>query len=406
MSRRAVHALLGRRSPLLAVADQLALVAGNALLGILVARSTGMEEFARFALFQALLVLLGFLHVPLVNDPLVLRGAAGAGVPLRAALASSMRLFLPLSVAGALALAALGVGDAVLALLLVPAALLVCLCGSARSVLHADGNHRGACTVSMVATLVSVLAFAGLAGAGVAAMPAAILAIAVSSLAGLGMATRFPVAAPAARGVGGQASGTLLRGLAAAGLVWVSGNVSILVLAWLERLQDIAALRAVLTLLLPLNQLLVGLSAFLMPRFAQLQQAGQPLRARRLLSALSIGCALMALLFFLCLYPLAGQLLAWIYGSGYAAHADGLRLGAAVLPLCWGLITLHRTVLRGSGRLGDLLRIHLAGLLVGIPLSLWVLLSSAENAVMGSFVMLQIALLASYLLFGRTPKAV
>ena len=131
MSRRAVHALLGRRSPLLAVADQLALVAGNALLGILVARSTGMEEFARFALFQALLVLLGFLHVPLVNDPLVLRGAAGAGVPLRAALASSMRLFLPLSVAGALALAALGVGDAVLALLLVPAALLVCLCGSA-----------------------------------------------------------------------------------------------------------------------------------------------------------------------------------------------------------------------------------------------------------------------------------
>ncbi|MCD9086647.1 hypothetical protein [Stenotrophomonas sp. SY1] len=365
-----------------------------------------MEEFARFALFQSLLVLLGFLHVPLMNDPLVL-GRGGRGTALMDSLVFTVRVFAPLSVSGSLVLSMMGVAGPVESiLLLAPSVMLACLCWSARSALHGDGNHRAACLVSTTGMLTSLLVFAGLLFAGIQPVRAAFMAIAGSSLLALLVATRFDIENSIRRGSVDEGADAALPGLAAAGLVWVSGNVTVLFLAWLGRLEDIAGLRAVLTLLLPLNQLLIGLSAFLMPRFAYLHGSGQFSLIQRFLLRLSLGCSGMALLFVLCVYPLAGQLLGRIYGTGYVAYEGPMRLGATVLPLCWGLITLRRTLLRSSGRLPDLLRINAAGLLVGIPLSLVVLLSSNENAVMGSFVVVQIAMLCAYLLLGRERKVI
>lgn len=406
MRRHRFRFSLGRGSPVHAIGDQLAAVAGNFLLGVVVARNSSLEEFASFSLFYAFVVLLNFLHVPLINDPLVLRVASGRNTALSKMLVATVQIFLPISIIGLSVLVVtdtLGMGDALF--LMLPAAVLSSLYWSARSALHSAGNHAGAFVASGLGTLCMLSALAVLVRCEVEPVSAAVISMATGALAGLGCAACCNTGSSAGPVLAAKAAPRPAAGLLVAGFAWLAGNASMLFLASLGRPDDIAGLRSVLTLLLPINQVLVGLSAFLLPRFARLHQSDNPIEMKRLMAGLSVGCIGLAVLFFLLVYPISGYLLELIYGDDYRRFDSWMRLGAAALPLCWGLITLCRARLRGTGNLNGLLLVNSIGLLVGLPLSLACLMLLGDYAVMISFVVIQVAMLSAYLLMGSAQRA-
>ncbi|WP_152982624.1 lipopolysaccharide biosynthesis protein [Stenotrophomonas humi] len=375
-------------------------------MSMLVARNSSLEEFAQFSLFYAFIVLLNFIHAPLINDSLVVRAASGRRASLSATLTTTALLFSPLSILGVCVLAVTGVVDVVDAIfLLIPAAVLSSLYWSARSALHSTGNHRGAFATSSLGTLFLLIALIGLLRVGVEPFRAALISMAIAALGGVGAAVCHGTVPAGASSSEAKVAQRVAPALLVAGLVWLAGNASMLFLGHFGRLDDIAGLRSVLTLLLPVNQVLIGLSAFLLPRFARLHQSDDPVGTKRLLARLLVACVVLAVLFSLLVYPLAGYLLELIYGTEYRRFEGWMRLGAMALPLCWAVITLCRTYFRGTGELHGLLLINATGLLVGLPLSLLCLLSLGDNAVMMSFVVIQVAMMSTYLLVGSARRA-
>ena len=406
MKWRRFRLLLGRSSPVHAVCDQLAAVSGNFLLSMLVARNSSLGEFAQFSLFYAFIVLLNFIHAPLINDSLVVASASGSRTPLITTLTTTALLFSPLSILGAGVLAVTGVSDVLDAIfLLMPTAVLSSLYWSARSALHSTGNHKGAFVVSGLGTLILLITLVGLLHAGVEPVRAGVISMAVGAMGGVGTAVCCETAPAGASSPEVKVAQRVAPGLLVAGLVWLAGNASMLFLGHFGRLDDIAGLRSVLALLLPVNQVLIGMSAFLLPRFARLHRSDDPAATKRLLTGLCMACVVLAVLFSLLVYPLSGYLLELIYGAEYRRFEGWMRLGAIALPLCWAVITLCRTYLRGIGELHGLLLINVTGLLVGLPLSLLCLLSLGDNAVMMSFVVIQVAMMATYLLVGSARRA-
>lgn len=404
MNRARLASLLAERSPLYAIGDQLGMVGANFILGVIVARSGTLEDFAQFGVLYALLVLLNFLHGPMLNEPLVLSSAAGGKARSRSSLRVTFLIFLP--AAGLIALAAALQVTSVTPFTLI----LLFLAGSGsvmywstKAELHCALRHRSAFGATVL-TSFAMIACALLAmHHGMDASNAAILAIAVSSVIG----------AIAGQRVNGVRHGRLevsasfrhaRIGVPSAAMLWLAANGTILLLAHLGRLDDLAGLRVVLALLIPVNQVLIGLSSFLLPRFAR-QGSGAGAKEKRRLGSLMVFCCLAALLFSGAVLLCGDVLLGLVYGSDYARFAPWLSVGACVLPLCWVTITLLRTRLRGLGDGRRLLGIYGLSLAVGLPLSFLLLDRVGGMGPILSFSLIQVCIAIAFLIsFLRKDK--
>ena len=128
-------------------------------------------------------------------------------------------------------------------------------------------------------------------------------------------------------------------------LIWFANNIFLLILPVAASSRDAGQLKMVLNILLPFQQVLLGLSLVALPVFSRLQTERHFGQFRRL----TAGCLIIAALGGLCfaaLLCIAGQpAFALIYGARHAAAADLVLYGLA-LPFFWALTAVARVVLR------------------------------------------------------------
>lgn len=213
------------------------------------------------------------------------------------------------------------------------------------------------------------------------AMTAGLLAILASSLCGLGVALK----ADAKRHSHPRLS---LRGVVELGkaglpialLVWVANNIVFLLLGQEQRLDDAAGLRGMLTLLLPVNQVMIGCSAFVLPKLAAMSRAGEHARitvfSRRAL-AVSVAAALA---FGIVAYLSAGLVSRLVLGAQFDPYIQSLRLVAIALPASWACVTVIRAHFQGGRQPRFVLYGYVSALVLGVPIAVWVLNHKGTSA--------------------------
>lgn len=406
MNRPKPHLQIVRSdSAAFAIADQLCMVGANFVLTILVARHSSQEDFATFSILYSLVVLLSFLHGPLINEPLALSSRNDTSLlsGFRADRATAL-IFVPISTLIVVFAYSQQYSASPLTLsLLCAAGITSCAYWSAKSGLHALSKHRAA----FVASAIGSAALVATGAAGIAycysMVDFALAAISIAALSGYITAQLF-----LRHSVSPQLKLSVVAshsriGIPAASLVWLAGNVTALALANQERLEEVAGLRVVLTLLLPINQIMTGMSSFLLPRLARLRGDGLSSAAQESTSKVLLAGTALSIAFAAFTYPFAGFLLERIYGADYIRYRAWLQIGAAVLPLSWTVVTVLRTHFRGSAQATLLLKVYIACLVIALPVSLVILQSDLQIGPIVSFITIQAILALGFLLtFVRT----
>lgn len=169
----------------------------------------------------------------------------------------------------------------------------------------------------------------------------------------------------------------------AAALIWFANNGYYLLVPAGSDLRQTAGLRAVLNLLAPINTLLVGASAALLPLLADTFRVG----GRHDLLVFTHRLALVVLggtaLFALIMVPMSAKVLSFVYGPGFGEFALALQL-ASVLPVLWGVAVVYRTSIRAMGESFGLFKVYFFALCpVGVTLMVVLSRAGASRAVIG-----------------------
>lgn len=359
-----------------AVADQLAMVGGNFLMNLILARAGDLEAFGSFSVLYALLVLVNAGQSALIGEPLALSRELDAQQRPRAldGQRASLQIVLPFSALLAVHAFATMPGLGLFHALLFVLACTACSAyWSSKGRLHALGKHRSAFNASLSGGVV-VVATALLAITRTDAVTAGLVAIVVSSLCGLAVALhadgeRRAHASLSLRGVAelGKA------GLPIALLVWIANNIVFLMLGQAQRLDDAAGLRAILTLLLPVNQVMIGCSAFVLPQLAAMSRAGEQARIAAFSGralAVSVGAALV---FGVATCLAAGPVSRLVLGPQFDPYIQALRLVAIALPASWACVIVVRAHFQGGRRPRFVLFGYVSALVLGVPVAAWAL---------------------------------
>jgi hypothetical protein len=367
------QALIGRLgNGHFAVADQMALVGGNFLMNLLLARNGAIDAFGTFSVLYALLILVNAGQSALISEPLGLtREQDGGRSPVAPdGQVANLKIFLPVSVLVAgyawATLPGLGLGHAVL---FAAGCAIASASWSARGRLHALGKHRQGFHVSLAGAVVMATTTA-LGILFLDAISTGLLAIVLAASTSLLLALQ---ADDQRRAHPPLSLATVVElgksGLPIAMAVWVANNIVFLMLGQQQRLPDAAGLRGVLTLLLPINQIMIGSAAFLLPRLAVLARAGQHeqiARVTRLTLVASVGASLA---FGITAYLCAGLVSRLLLGPQFDAYIGALRLVAVFLPASWCCVTVIRVHFQGSRRPRYVLLAYGLALAVGVPIA-------------------------------------
>lgn len=148
-------------------------------------------------------------------------------------------------------------------------------------------------------------------------------------------------------------------------------------------IQQAAGLRAILNLLVPLNTLLVGASAALLPLLAEVQRSSGRAElaavTHRMVAFVLVG----AVIFAAIIVGFSGRLLGMVYGSQFVQFAPALQ-AASLLPALWGVVVVYRTSIRAMGEAFDLFKVYFYALVpVGITLMVVMSRGGASRAVIG-----------------------
>jgi hypothetical protein len=385
------QALIGRLgNGHFAVADQMAMVGGNFLMNLLLARSGAIDAFGTFSVLYALLILINAAQSALISEPLGLaREQDGAQAPVAPdGQAANLKIFLPVSVVVALyalaTLPGLGLGHG---LLFVTGCAISSAYWSARGRLHALGRYRQAFNASLGGSM-TMVASTSLGILVLDAITTGLLAIALASSTGLLLSLQSD---DQRRQHPSLSIATVVElgksGLPIAMAVWVANNIVFLMLGQQQRLPDAAGLRGVLTLLLPINQIMIGSAAFLLPRLAVLARAGQHeqiARVTRLALVASVGASLA---FGLTAYLCAGLVSRLLLGPQFDPYIGALRLVAVFLPASWCCVTVIRVHFQGSRRPRYVLLAYGLALAVGVPIAWRILgMQTASAAALATLV--------------------
>lgn len=133
-------------------------------------------------------------------------------------------------------------------------------------------------------------------------------------------------------------------------LLWSVNNSFFLLMPLFREATDIAALKVIISLLLPVNHLLAGVCMFFLPRMSKLCLEGRLASIKRLSSFLIISATVLSLLLLAVLWFFAEAIIALTYGPTFDQYAADLQIAGALLPVGWVLVYVWRTVLRAMGQ--------------------------------------------------------
>lgn len=369
--------------------DQAITAAAHFLLGVMVARMGGVAALGRFAFAYTVIVLASMFHSAILGEIYSVDESAKAGRRLF----GLGYLVLP-TLAMAVALVAISqllllLGDEggdVTSLSFIGALVTSMLFWSAKVHLYCDGEPLKAVLCSclyaatMLITTFGCYHFLG-SGArpltGIMVGAAVALMVLIPSVRGIALSRRS--LEPFVRASARYAKWSV----PAAGLIWLANNGYYLLMPVGSSVQQTAGLRAILNLLVPLNTLLVGASAALLPKLAEVAQT----KGRGALAAVAHRMAavvlLVAGLFAIAVSLVSERLLNTVYGTQFGQFAPALQV-ASLLPALWGVAVVYRTSIRAMGESFDLFKVYFFALFpTGIALMVMLSTGGAARAVFG-----------------------
>jgi O-antigen/teichoic acid export membrane protein len=378
------------------VGEQALFAGTHLLINVMLARWLPIEEYGVFALVYSVVVFLNALHTAMVAEPVAVfwgenlnrtRAFVGEALSLNLAFAAISAV---VGLAGAGILVAIGLMPARTALLVPFLAVAMPTFWYVRQAAYADLRPWAAFTRSAIYGGGFVLGVVALKLAAATSMEGALAVMGAAALvASLGGSTRYwarparPTSAEARRFV--AKAWTYGRWSAPAGmLTWVTNNIYIVALPFASTVADSGRLKMVLNLLLPFQQVLLGLSLIGLPMLARMHSEGRTERAAQLTRFALAGAVVGGGVFSLAV-ALGGEVaFAWIYGPRHRGDAQLVLYGVA-LPVIWAVIAVLRVSLRARGDsrstfLGYSIGIGTVGL-VAVPLGITY---GAPGALLGS----------------------
>lgn len=360
--------------------DQALFAGTHFAINVMLARWLPLDDYGLFAVAYSITVFANALHTPIIAEPLAIFWANNLDRRdefLREALSLNL-LFVAISAAAAAigggAMVLLGVVPAVAIPLAVLLAVALPLFWFARQAAYADMKPAAAVgyTGIYAATfLVGSVALrkAGLLDSGTALAMMGLAAIAASLWAARHYWARpAAISAPGARRLFGQAWTYGLWAAPTGVLMWLANNIFFLVLPAATSLADSGRLKMVLNILMPFQQVLIGVSLIALPAFARLHAGGQAVRAARMTRVAMLGAGLGGALFGLVLLVVGPSVFTLIYGARHAQEAPLILYGLG-LPMIWGLIAVARVDLRARQNVRLIFFGYAAGgLLAGISI--------------------------------------
>lgn len=376
-----------------------ALFAGTHLLiNVMLARWLPIEEYGVFALVYSVVVFLNALHTAVVAEPIAVFWGENAK-RTRAFIGEALSLNLAFAAVSAV----VGLGGAVILIafdlmpgrtaLLVPfLAVAMPMFWYVRQAAYADLKPWTAFTRSAIYGGGFLLGVLGLKLLIAPSMEGALAVMGTAALvASLGGSTRYwarpaRLTSPNARQFAAKAWRYGRWSAPAGVLMWVTNNIFIVALPLASTVADSGRLKMVLNLLLPFQQILLGLSLIGLPMLARLHSSGATERAARL-TRLALTAAVAGGGAFSLVVALWGEVaFIWIYGQRHAEDAQLVLYGLA-LPIIWAVIAVLRISLRARGDsrstfLGYLIGMGTVGL-IAVPMGVTY---GAAGALVGSTV--------------------
>jgi O-antigen/teichoic acid export membrane protein len=169
----------------------------------------------------------------------------------------------------------------------------------------------------------------------------------------------------------------------AALLIWINSNGYVFLMPMHGQTEQTGGLRAIVNLVAPVNTLLVGACAALLPALAQLHRRVEPAvyaRTVHMLAAVALGLAVATAL---AIAPFSERLIVLVYGEAYAPYAGALRV-AILLPALWAVASVYRAAIRAQANALDLFKVYAIALFpVGLALLIWLSRYGATAALQG-----------------------
>lgn len=376
---------LWAKSGAFAILDQALFAGANFLANILLARWLPPEQYGAFAVAYSAFLLLGSFHTAALTEPLLVFGAGkyanyipkylGLLLYGHAGLAFVVSLLLLL---GALIFWQLGSAALAQALSgLAFASPFVLLLWLVRRGFYVSLQPHWAATGAAFYLLLMLAGTYGLHQGHMLSSGSALVVMGLAGLvAGLWLTLRqrpqwrFNGENPTPRMVLADHWGYGRWAVATAALIWAPGNIYYALLPIWLGLEGAAALRAVMNLIMPVLQANSALSVLLVPLFVKaFKGMGQAGLRRRVRQSLLLFGASSALYFgFLILFR--SELMAWLYGGKYGAHAD-LLLIVGLLPLSVGAVAALGGALRAIERPNWVFWCYVVSTAITLTVGLW-----------------------------------
>jgi O-antigen/teichoic acid export membrane protein len=384
----------GSSQAVLGALDQAMLAAGHFLLGVLVARLGGVAALGQFAFAYSLIVLVYMVHAAVVAEVYSIDAQVPEGVRRYGALPLAL-LTLALGLGSAGLLGVVGAwSEQIRAATWSPAflcALIASACYWSVKPFFYRQQRPFAVLAATIAYALALLvsAWLGYRVWGAAWQPLWSIAIGgtVASIP-LWYALRRPDPQCAAHMQRYLRSTLKYAGwaLPAALLIWINSNGYLFVMPLYGDTVQTGGLRAVVNLVAPINTLLVGACAAILPMLAELHRSGDATRYARTVHRTAIGLFALTLCCGVMIAPFSGWLITLIYGEPYRGFADALQV-AALLPALWVTVSIYRSALRAQANTRDLFKVYAMALLpIGVILMAVLSRYGAAAAVKGMLV--------------------
>lgn len=394
--------MLGRIGPWMrtgiwTVLDQGLFAGSNFALNVLLARWLPPEEYGAFTVAFTVFLLLGMLHTGFLAEPMLVFGAGRHSARLQGYLAVLLRGQLGFAFAGALVLAAVGVGFELLGEHTIGVELLVL--ALAQPFILMLWLLRQACYIRLRpkwaasgGILYAVLLLSGAAALNAAGIESAVAAIALMSGASLGAAAWLFVRLGLARRQAPPTAGfrrQVLRdhwdyGRWAAGtgvLEWVPGYLAFLLLPLAGGLAASATLKALLNLIMPALHVYAALCMMLVPVFVEARSQGR-FRLTVMASMGLLGVLMLGYSLFLGFF--GEPLMHLLYGGGYTEQA-GLLWAIGLIPFLSSIASVLRTALRALERPNQVFWTYLASSAVAVTVSAFLIFRYGLYGAVASF---------------------
>lgn len=339
---------------------------------VIFARHLSVEEYGAFTMAYSVLVLWFFFISSFHLEPITIYRhkdgsgeASGVSAHVLAALAL-FALFAVLAGIGALGARAFGLTIPLDLATLLAACLFTAIFWTLRQISYADQKPWYATlqTVAYVVGLLGSAATVGIWGEGTAwsAMLSLIVGAIVASAVGLAMARRgvANVSVAALRQIATSHARYGGWALPANMVAWFIANIFLVTLPLYGDVAGGARLKALTNLLLPFQQVLIGLSLVATPALARAYSNGDFTHFRKTsirFLALSIaGGAIMSII----MLAVGADLFHLLYGAKYRDE-EGLILLGLALPVLMAPVTVSRTIFRAADQPNSQLKAYLYG---------------------------------------------